>query len=93
MSVRVILVSMFAQAADGLTAVELNGCGTAGDCLKQLSARFPKLGTMLFDDVDLLSDSLNVLVNGHSIGQGPEILGYRIKDGDEICPLMMIGGG
>jgi hypothetical protein len=92
-SIRVIVLPMFCDAAEGSSTVEIKDCRTVGDCLKRLRAQFPLLGKMLFDEGDSVSGSLNVLINGQSVGEGSEVVDQPVRDGDQICPLMVIGGG
>jgi molybdopterin converting factor small subunit len=84
---------MFREAAEGASAVDIRDCRTVGECLKRLRAQFPLLGKMLFDEGDSVSGSLNVLINGQSVGEGSDVVDQPVRDGDEICPLMVIGGG
>jgi hypothetical protein len=84
---------MFREAAEGSSAVDIKDCRTVGDCLKRLREQFPRLGKMLFDEGESVSSSLNVLINGQSVGEGSAVIDQPVRDGDEICPLMAIGGG
>lgn len=93
MSVRVIIPSMFQSAAGGAKAIELKNCKTVGDCLKELRTQYPPLGKMLFDEGDKIAGFLNVFINGQNLKQSSDTFTYPVKDGDEICPLMMIEGG
>ena len=93
MRVRVIVPSMFQSAAGGVTLIELDNCKTVGACLIELRTRYPPLGTMLFDEGDKIAGFLNVFINGQSLDQGSDPFTHPVKDGDEIYPVMMIGGG
>jgi hypothetical protein len=92
-SIRVVVLPMFRDAADGPSTIDIRDCRTVGDCLKRLRTQYPALGKMLFDEGDSVSGSLNVLVNGQSVGEGSEVVDQPVRDGDEVCPLMIIGGG
>jgi hypothetical protein len=84
---------MFQYATSGDSSVELTNCRTVGDCLKKLSARYPQLRKMLFDEEDKLSGFLNVFINGQRAGTGNEVFTHPIREEDEIYPIVMIDGG
>jgi hypothetical protein len=84
---------MFQTATGGATKIEIRNCKTIGDCFKELRIQYPLLGKMLFDEGDKIAGFLNVFINGQNLKQGSDTFTYPVKDGDEICPLMMIEGG
>jgi len=90
MSVKVRLSAMFQSATGGLKTAECDG-ETVGDCLKQLSEKYPAMRKMLFDDKDKLSGYLAVSVNGKS--QQGDLATVPVKSGDEIYPMILIEGG
>lgn len=90
MSVKVKLSAIFQNATGGLKTAECSG-ETVGECLKQLSDRYPLMKKMFFDEGDKLSGYLAVSVNGKSL-QG-DLNTVPVKSGDEIYPMILIEGG
>lgn len=90
MSVKVKISSIFQQDAGGAQTATVNG-STVGECLKDLVKQYPGLKKMLFDEKNRLASEVTVFVNEENIpGDG---LSRRVKDGDEIYPMILIGGG
>lgn len=90
MSIKVRISASFGAATKGVTMIEVNG-NTVGECLKQLVKRFQPLEKMLFDENDKLARYIVIFVNRESAQT--EGLAKPVKDGDEIYPMKMIGGG
>lgn len=94
MSVKVAIPTYLQVFTNNMEAVEVDG-KTVGECLKNLTERFPDIGKVLFDnDGRLFYSGLNtvaIYVNGED--SYPEELNKRVKNGDEIRILYMIGGG
>ena len=94
MSVKVAVPTYLQVFTDNMETVEVNG-KTVGECLKNLSERFPDIEKVLFDnDGRLFYSGLNtvaIYVNGADAY--PEDLDKKVKNGDEIRILYMIGGG
>ncbi len=90
MSITVRISASFVAATKGVTMTEVNG-NTVGECLKQLVKRFQPLEKMLFDENDKLARYIVIFVNRESAQT--EGLAKPVKDGDEIYPMKMIGGG
>ena len=90
MSVKVKLSAIFQNAAGGQKTAECNGA-TVGECLKQLSEKYPAMKKMLFDESDKLSGYLAVSINGKS--QQGDFARVPVKSGDEIYPMILIEGG
>lgn len=90
MSVKVKISSMFQTATGGAKMVEVSG-STVGECLKDLVRQYPDLERMLFDEKDRLPSEVVIFVNEESTPQ--DGLSRPVKNGDEIYPMILIGGG
>ena len=90
MSATVKISNLFQPATDGVSEVKVNG-STLQKCLLDTVRQFPKLGRLLFDPGEKISSSIIIFVNGQSAqnDDGTKI----ITDGDEIYPMLIIGGG
>jgi len=64
---------------------------TLADCLKQTVAKFPKLKNEIFDASGKLPGHILVLLNSEEVQ--PDGLGRKVKEGDIIEVLPIIGGG
>lgn len=89
MSVKVKLGATFQLAAQGTRTAQVNG-KTVAECLKDLVRQHPALEKMLFDENDELPTYVTVFINGEKASDG---FSLPVKDGDEIFPMMIIGGG
>jgi molybdopterin converting factor small subunit len=65
--------------------------GTVRDCFKDLITKYPELEKYIYDYPGEMCASLLIFHNGLSISQ--DELDKPVKDGDEVFPLMIIGGG
>jgi molybdopterin converting factor small subunit len=90
MGVKVRIAEMFQQATNGVKEVQVDG-NTIGECLKKVIVKYPTLEKMWYDEKDKVSRELLVFVNLESTHK--DGLAEPVKDGDEIYPLIMIGGG
>ena len=70
--------------------VETSG-HTVGECLLQLTNRYPGLEEMVFDKDGLLKNFIEIWVN--RVAALPDELERNVKDGDEIHLLITIAGG
>jgi molybdopterin converting factor small subunit len=75
---------------DRLEFVEIEG-GTVGDCFKDLITKYPQLEKFIYDYPGEMTAALMIVHNGLSISH--DELDRPVKDGDEIFPLLIIGGG
>jgi len=94
LSVKVAVPGYLQVFADNMETVDVNG-KTVGECLKSLIERYPDMEKVLFDnDGRLFYSGLSavaIYVNGEDAY--PEELNKKVKNGDEIRILYMIGGG
>ncbi len=90
MGVKVIIAETFQSATGGLEAVEVEG-KTLGQCLKGAVKKYPGLQTFWFKSDKRLAPYILVLINGENTSQNK--LSRRINSGDEIYPMLIIGGG
>ena len=78
------------ESAGSWETIETSG-NTLGDCLRQAATRFPRLKTELFDASGKLPGHILVLLNSEEVQ--PDELGRKVKEGDTIEVLPIIGGG
>ncbi len=90
MSIKVIIDEAFQPATGGVEAVEVTG-DTIGQCLKEVVKKFPGLQKLWFKAENRPSPYILILLNGENIS-GNRLI-HKVKDGDEIYPLLIIGGG
>jgi molybdopterin converting factor small subunit len=90
MGVKVIIAETFKSATGGIETVEVEG-ETVGQCLEEVVRKFPGLQKLWFREKGKLASYLLILLNGENIRENK--LTRAVKDGDEICPLLIIGGG
>ena len=90
MSCKVVIAEAFRLAAGGLEEVDCEG-KTIGECLRQAVARAPALQKVWFNADGALSKYLILTVNGENVSV--KELDRPVKEGDEIYPILLIGGG
>ena len=90
MSVTVLVPETFQPFTGGVEAVEVEGA-TVGQSLEETLKKFPELRRVWFKEKDKLVGYLLILLNGEKIHG--DVLSQTVKDGDEIYPLPVIGGG
>jgi molybdopterin converting factor small subunit len=90
MMVKVIIAETFQSATGGIESVEVEG-KTIGQCLKEAVQKYPGLQKLWFKSENQLAHYILVLINGENTSQNK--LSRKIKDGDEIYPMLIIGGG
>ena len=94
MSVKLAIPPYLQIFANNMETVEVTG-KTVGECLKDLTKQYPEMEKVLFDSDGRLFysglSSVAIYVNGEDAY--PEELNKKVKDGDEIRVLYMIGGG
>jgi len=91
MSVKLKLCDSYRPVISGRPDfVEVNGT-TISECFKDLITKYPHIERYIYDSPGEMCKSLMIFHNGLSISQ--DALDRPVKDGDEIFPLMIIGGG
>jgi molybdopterin converting factor small subunit len=90
MSVKVVIPESFLVASGGITELETAG-QTVGECLKEAAGKAPALQKLWFTSEGGLSKFVLLFLNGENVPGNN--LDQTIKDGDEIYPLLVIGGG
>jgi molybdopterin converting factor small subunit len=90
MAVQLNIPQFLQHLADDTKKIEVNG-STVGECLEELTKRFPDLKTWLFTKDGNMIESINVFVNGESAH--PQGLAKPVKDGDELYIVYLIVGG
>lgn len=91
MKVRFKLFANFREATRQKEVEIATDGKTVGEAIKALSAAYPNMETLLFQD-GRLKQYVNVLLNGQSLA-GDEGLKTAIKDGDEIALFPPVSGG
>ena len=64
---------------------------TVGDCLGDLTDRFPSLKGRIFDDAGQIRNTLEIYING--VSAFPDELSRPVNEGDEIHILVVPAGG
>ena len=90
MSIRVYLHKTHRQYVDDLESVTVTG-STVGECLQDLTRRYPRLAPKLFDDSNKLHKTVEVYLNMQSTF--PEELAKPTQNGDEIHITLLLAGG
>jgi len=90
MGVRVLIPETFQTATGGVEEVMVEG-ETVGQCLNKAVEKYPRLQKLWFVEKDTLAHYLLIFVNGENIHG--DSLKHVVKDGDEIYPMLIIGGG
>jgi hypothetical protein len=91
MSIKLILCDAYKPAMPGRPDfVEVTG-RTVGDCITDFIKRYPDMKKYIYDSPDEICPYIQFFHNGLSISR--DELDRSVKDGDEIFPLMIIGGG
>ena len=91
MPVTVYIPTPFRRMAGNQTYVKTEG-KTVGEVLDRLSADFPGLRNMIFDEWDEIPGHINIYINSQEIHslQGKAT---PVKDGDEMAVIPAIAGG
>ncbi len=90
MSVKVVISESFQVASGGVTEVETSG-KTVGECFREAAKVSPALEHLWFGPDGAISQYVLLCLNGESVpGNNVD---QTVKDGDEIYPVLMIGGG
>jgi len=78
------------QFTNGLEVVAVEG-KTVGECLSQLSRKFPGMEKVLFARKDKLQNNVEIFINNTTAY--PNELIKPVEDGDEIHLVVMLAGG
>ena len=90
MSIVINIHKTHRQFTDGMELVEVEG-NTVGECLKNLTTKFPKMKDAIFDKKGRLLNVVEIYVNMESAY--PDELKKKVKDGDKIHVALMLAGG
>ena len=90
MSIKIHVLSSLQPFTNNQEVIEVKG-STVGECLSQLIQQYPEIEKRLFDKNGKLLSYVGLYVNGEDAY--PEDLVKKVKDGDEIYILHIIGGG
>ncbi|MFH1652186.1 MAG: MoaD/ThiS family protein [Chloroflexota bacterium] len=81
---------LLTNVADRQT-VEVSG-STVGECLRDLTARYPDIAKLVWREEGDLQDYLYIYVNQKKTDDD-NILSRPVRDGDEIHVIVLIEGG
>jgi molybdopterin converting factor small subunit len=87
---KVIIAESFRLAAGGRDEIESSG-QTIGACLEEAVRLAPALRKIWFTADGALSKYVILTVNGENLP--PRALDRPVREGDEIYPVLLIGGG
>ncbi len=90
MSIKIIIPESFLVASGGIDEIEVHG-STVEECLKEAARKAPALQKIWFTPEGRLSKYVMLCLNGENIPL--DKLSQPVRDGDEIMPLLVIGGG
>ena len=90
MGVEISIPWFLQSATNGVKTLEVNG-RNVGDCLRDLTCRFPTIEKELFDQKGKLSPFVDIHIGGRSIRR--EGLDRAVRAGDKLAILLVIGGG
>jgi molybdopterin converting factor small subunit len=90
MACKVVIAESFRLAAGGLEEVESEG-KTIAECLEAAAGKAPALRKLWFTPEGGLSKYVILTLNGENVPI--QELGRPVKSGDEIYPILLIGGG
>jgi len=90
MSVEINIPPSLQALIDGVRQVNIAG-GTIGECLKDLTLRYPQLKTKIFMRNGKLPRGMNIFINGASAGPRP--LDRSVRDGDKVHIAYIVLGG
>ncbi len=90
MSVKVVIAETFQTVTGGTEMVEVQG-KTVGRCLEEVVKKFPGIEKMWYGEKGQLAHYILIFVNGENV-LGDNLM-QPVKDGDEIYPMLIIGGG
>lgn len=90
MSVKILISEAFQSSTGGSDVLEVKG-RTIGECLLEATGQYPALGKMWFDLDGNFVHYIILFLNGENLPGNA--LNQEVKDGDEIYPVLMIGGG
>ncbi len=96
MSIEVQIDPRLRDFTRGQDIVEVNG-NTVEQCLEHLAEQFPGIRQWIFNKEGKLLVDLLIFVNGEFFASGESIyqekLARRVKDGDKLAILFVLGAG
>jgi molybdopterin converting factor small subunit len=90
MSVKVVIAEGFRVASGGVEEVETNG-KTVRECLKEAVKAAPGLQKVWLTANGDPSKYIIITMNGENVPA--KNVDQAVKDGDEIYPILLVGGG
>lgn len=90
MSIQIAVHKTHRQFTEGAEQVSVKG-KTVGECFDALTARYPKMQSVLFDEKGRLKNTIEIYVNMESAY--PDELKKPVKNGDVIHIALMLAGG
>ena len=90
MGVKVIIAEAFQVAAGGIEEIETHGTSIR-ECLQEAVKQAPGLQKIWLTRDGELSKYVILTMNGENVPA--KDFDKKVKDGDEIFPILLIGGG
>lgn len=90
MSVKVIIAEAFRVASGGIEEIETHG-RTVRECLQEAAGQSPGLEKVWLTSSGDPSRYIIITLNGENVPAGDA--DRRVNDGDQIYPILLIGGG
>jgi molybdopterin converting factor small subunit len=90
MSVEINVPPSLQALINGVRQIEVSG-GTVGECLKDLVRLYPQLSEKIFTRGGRLPKSMNIFINGASVG--PRSLAIPVHNGDKVYIAYIVLGG
>jgi hypothetical protein len=90
MSIKVIIPESFWVASGGIDEIETHG-SSIEECLEEAVQQVPALRKLWFTPEGKLSKYVLLCLNGETIPRARA--DQHVQEGDEIMPLLVIGGG
>ena len=90
MSVKVIIAEAFRVASGGIEEIETHG-KTVRDCLQEAARQSSGLKKVWLTPTGDPSKYIIITMNGENVPA--QEVDRPVKDGDEIYPILLVGGG
>lgn len=90
MSIKVHLYSSLRKYADNREIVEVDGT-TVGECLEDLTRKFPSIAPVLFDETGKHLEKVFVSINLESAYR--EKMTTPVKENDDLYLILIVAGG
>ncbi len=91
MSVTFAIPAPYRKATDGHPEVAVPA-ETVGEAIQALNHQYPDMGRRLVNAQGALDPYVNVYLNGERLS-GAEALERKVRDGDRLVVMPVIGGG